>query len=130
MNKYLADTSFLSAFFNKEDANYSKARNMVREMRNEYLIVPSVVVAELSSFNKNVDLRELLIENAISTASEVSSFGDRDIMAYLTFRRYYQDNLTTIDSIILFSAIDRGAILLTLDKELKKKYEMVCENLF
>lgn len=130
MNKYLADTSFLSAFFNKEDANYSEARNMVREMRNEYLIVPSVVVAELSSFNKNVDLRELLIENAISTASEVSSFGDRDIMAYLTFRRYYQDNLTTIDSIILFSAIDRGATLLTFDKELKKKHEMVCENLF
>lgn len=130
MNKYLADTSFLSAFFNKEDANYSEARNMVKEMRNEYLIVPSVVVAELSSFNKNVDLRELLIENAISTASEVSSFGDRDVMAYLTFRRYYQDNLSTIDSIILFSAIDRGATLLTLDKELKKKYEMICENLF
>jgi predicted nucleic acid-binding protein len=130
MNKYLADTSFLSAFFNDEDVNYSKARDMVKDMRNEYLIIPSVVIAELSGFNRNFKLRELLIDNAISIASEVSSFGDRDIMAYLTFRRYYQDSLTTIDSIILFSSVDREATLLTLDKELKKKYEMVCENLF
>jgi predicted nucleic acid-binding protein len=130
MNKYLADTSFLSAFFNKGDVNYSKAREMVEEMRNEYLIVPSVVLAELSSFNKNVNLRELLIDKAVEVASEISSFGDRDIMSYLTFRRYYQDNLTTIDSIILYSSVDRGATLLTLDKELEKKYKMICENLF
>jgi len=130
MNKYLADTSFLSAFFNKRDVNYLKAREMVEDMRSEYLIVPSVVLAELSSFNKNVDLRELLIDKAVEVASEVSSFGDRDIMSYLTFRRYYQDNLTTIDSIILYSSVDRGATLLTLDKELEKKYKIVSENLF
>jgi predicted nucleic acid-binding protein len=125
MNKYLADTSFLSAFFNKGDVNYAKAREMVKDVRNEYLIIPSVVIAELSSFHLNFELRELLIEEAVGAASEISSFGDHNVIAYLTFRRYYQDNLKTIDSIILFSAIDRGAILLTFDKELKKKYESI-----
>ena len=130
MNRYLADTSFLSAFFNKEDANYSEARNMAAEMKEEYLIIPSVVIAELSGFSKSRDLRDNMIEYALSVASEISSFGEQNILPYLTFRRHYQDRLKTIDSIILFSAIDRGATLLTLDKELKKKYEMVCENLF
>jgi predicted nucleic acid-binding protein len=130
MNRYLADTSFLSAFFNKEDANYSEARNMAAEMKEEYLIIPSVVIAELSGFSKSRDLRDNMIEYALSVASEISSFGEHNIIPYLTFRRHYQDRLKTIDSIILFSAIDRGATLLTLDKELKKKYEMVCENLF
>jgi predicted nucleic acid-binding protein len=130
MNRYLADTSFLSAFFNKEDANYSEARNMAAEMKEEYLIIPSVVIAELSGFSKSRDLRDNMIEYALSVASEISSFGEQNIIPYLTFRRHYQDRLKTIDSIILFSAIDRGATLLTLDKELKKKYEMVCENLF
>jgi predicted nucleic acid-binding protein len=125
MNKYLADTSFLSAFFNKGDVNYAKAREMVKDVRNEYLIIPSVVIAELSSFHLNFELRELLIEEAVGAASEISSFGDHNVIAYLTFRRYYQDNLKTIDSIILFSAIDRGATLLTFDKELKKKYESI-----
>lgn len=130
MNRYLADTSFLSAFFNKEDANYSEARNIAAEMKEEYLIIPSVVIAELSCFSKNKNLRDNMIEYALSVASEISSFGEQNIIPYLTFRRYYQDRLKTLDSIILFSAIDRGATLLTLDKELKKKYKMVCENLF
>ena len=123
MNRYLADTSFLSAFFNKGDVNYEKAREMVKDVRNEYLIIPSVVIAELSSFHLNPDLKELLIEESIGVASEVSSFGDHNLFSYLSFRRFYQDNLKTIDSIILFTAIERGATLLTFDKVLKKKYE-------
>lgn len=130
MNRYLADTSFLSAFFNNEDVNYSKAREMVKDVKYEYLIIPSVVLAELSGFNRNPGLRELLLESAVSYASEISPFADQDIMAYLAFRRHFQDSLTTIDSIILYSSVDRDATLLTLDKELEKKYEMVCENMF
>jgi len=120
MKRYLADTSFLSALFNKDDVNHLNAKK----------IIPAVVIAELSGFNRDLDLRDLLIDNSMTLASEISSFGGENIIPYLTFRTYYQDRLKTLDSIILFSAIDRGATLLTFDKELKKKYEMVCENLF
>ncbi len=130
MNRYLVDTSFLSALFNKDDVNHLNAKKIAQEVKDEYFIIPTVVIAELSGFNKDSDLRDLLIDNSMTLASEISSFGAENIIPYLTFRRYYQDRLKTMDSIILFSAIDRGATLLTFDKELKKKYKMVCENVF
>jgi predicted nucleic acid-binding protein len=130
MKRYLGDTSFLSALFNKDDVNYLNAKKIAQEVKDEYFIIPAVVIAELSGFNRDLDLRDLLIDNSMTLASEISSFGGENIIPYLTFRTYYQDRLKTLDSIILFSAIDRGATLLTFDKELKKKYEMVCENLF
>jgi predicted nucleic acid-binding protein len=130
MKRYLADTSFLSALFNKDDINHLNAKKIAQEVKDEYFIIPAVVIAELSGFNRDLDLRDLLIDNSMTLASEISSFGAENIIPYLTFRTYYQDRLKTLDSIILFSAIDRGATLLTFDKELKKKYEMVCENLF
>lgn len=130
MKRYLADTSFLSALFNKDDVNHLNAKKIAQEVNDEYFIIPAVVIAELSGFTRDLDLRDLLIDNSMILASEILSFGVENMIPYLTFRTYYQDRLKTMDSIILFSAIDRGATLLTFDKELKKKYKMVCENLF
>lgn len=130
MSKYLADTSFLSALFNKGDVNHSKAKSMSEDILDEYLIIPAIVIAELSGLRRNRKLRELVLENSIHMASEVSSFGEHNIMEYLAFRDFYEDNLKTFDSIILFLAINRNSKLLSFDKDLNKKYEMVCENLF
>ena len=130
MSKYLADTSFLSAFLNKGDVNHLKAADIAKGILGEYLIIPAVVIAELSGFRRDRELRELVLENSIQMASEISSFGEHNVMEYLAFRDSYENSLKTFDSIILFLAISRNATLLTFDKKLKKKYEMVCKDLF
>ena len=89
MSKYLADTSFLSALFNKGDVNHSKAKSMSEDILDEYLIIPAIVIAELSGLRRNRKLRELVLENSIHMASEVSSFGEHNIMEYLAFRDFY-----------------------------------------
>lgn len=130
MSKYLADTSFLSALFNKRDVNHSKAKKISKDILEEYLIIPAIVIAELSGLRKNRKLRELVLENSIHMASEIPSFGEHNIMEYLSFRDLHEDNLKTFDSIILFLAINRNSKLLSFDKELNKKYEKISENLF
>ncbi len=52
MTSYLLDTSFISAFCNKDDANHKRAQEISKEIKVIYFIIPSIVVAELSSFHK------------------------------------------------------------------------------
>jgi predicted nucleic acid-binding protein len=56
MKRYLADTSFLGALFNKDDVNHLNAKKIAQEVKDEYFIIPAVVIAELSSFNSDLDL--------------------------------------------------------------------------
>lgn len=129
MSRYLADTSFLSSFFNSEDSNHQQALDFTATMQNEYLIIPSVVIAEMASFSRNKDLRDAMIGNVFNIAAEIFPLDENNIFDYLSFQESLVNNLTAIDSVVLFSALASGAELLTFDKELKKKYEMVCENL-
>jgi predicted nucleic acid-binding protein len=130
MSKYIVDTSFLSSFFNSKDSNHQKALDFTSEMHNEYLIIPSVVIAEMSSFAGNRNLRDAMIGSVFNMASEIFPLDERNIFDYLAFQESFPNNLTAIDSVILFSALARGGELLTFDKKLKKKYEMVSEDLF
>ena len=130
MNKYVVDTSFLSSFFNAKDSNHQQALDFAEIMHNEYLIVPSVVIAEMSSFASNRDLRDAMLGNVFNMASEIFPLDEDNIFDYLAFQESFTNNLTAIDSIVLFSALVSGGELLTFDKELKKKYKIVCENLF
>jgi predicted nucleic acid-binding protein len=55
---------------------------------------------------------------------------ENNIFDYLAFQENFTNNLTAIDSIVLFSALVSDGELLTFDKKLKKKYEMALEDLF
>jgi predicted nucleic acid-binding protein len=130
MSRYVVDTSFLSSFFNAKDSNHRKALDFTGTMNNEYLIIPSVVIAEVSSFTQNRNLRDAMLSNVFNLASEIFPLDEGNIFDYLVFQESFPNNLTAIDSVVLFSALARDADLLTFDKKLKKKYEMVCENFF
>lgn len=130
MNRYVVDTSFLSSFFNAKDSNHQQALDFTGTMHNEYLIIPSVVIAEMSSFASNRNLRDAMIDNVFNIASEIFPLDENNIFDYLAFQENFTNNLTAIDSIVLFSALVSDGELLTFDKKLKKKYEMALEDLF
>ncbi|MFA5633893.1 MAG: PIN domain-containing protein [Candidatus Dojkabacteria bacterium] len=120
----MVDTSFVSSFFNSEDINHSKALQLAKSIYSEYIIVPSVVIAELStSFSKNEDFTNLILENVFDIASEIFPLDESNIFDYLAFQKDRANNLKALDSIILYSALVSDAELLTFDKKLKRKYK-------
>jgi predicted nucleic acid-binding protein len=124
MKRYVVDTSFVSSFFNSEDINHSKALQLAKSIYSEYIIVPSVVIAELStSFSKNEDFTNLILENVFDIASEIFPLDESNIFDYLAFQKDRANNLKALDSIILYSALVSDAELLTFDKKLKRKYK-------
>ncbi len=124
MKRYVVDTSFVSSFFNSEDINHSKALQLAKSIYSEYIIVPSVVIAELStSFSKNEDFTNLILENIFDIASEIFPLDESNIFDYLAFQKDRANNLKALDSIILYSALVNHAELLTFDKKLKRKYK-------
>jgi len=122
MTSYLLDTSFISAFCNKDDANHKKAQGISKEIKDGYFIIPSVVVAELSSFNKNLDFRNLAVETSLNIASEIASVTSENILIYVSFVQEFLCNLKAVDSMILFLSIENDAKLLTFDKRLGKEF--------
>lgn len=122
MSKYVVDTSFLVSFFNDKDLNHDKALEFMSTMYYEYLIIPSVVIAELASLTKNKKLRDLIIENVFNITSEICSLNEGNIFEYLSFRQSFDLNLRAVDSIILFSAVQGDVELLTFDEDLIKEY--------
>lgn len=124
MKRYVVDTSFVSSFFNSEDINHSKALQLAKSIYSEHIIVPSVVIAELStSFSKNEDFTNLILENVFDIASEIFPLDESNIFDYLAFQKDRVNNLKALDSIILYSALVSDAELLTFDKKLKRKYK-------
>lgn len=122
MSRYVVDTSFLLSFFNNKDFNHEKALEFMSTMYYEYLIIPSVVIAELASFTKNKQFRDLILENVFNVASEVCSLNEGNIFEYLSFRESFSNSLKAMDSIILFTAIERDAEILTFDKDMIREY--------
>ena len=129
MTSYLLDTSFLSAFCNKDDANHKKAQEISKEIKDGYFIIPSVVVAELSSFNKNLDFRNLAVETSLNIASEIASVTSENILIYVSFVQEFLCNLKAVDSMILFLSIENDAKLLTFDKRLEKEFTEVSKKI-
>jgi len=122
MTSYLLDTSFISAFCNKDDANHKRAQEISKEIKDGYFIIPSVVVAELSSFYKNLDFRNLVVETSLDIASEIASVTSENILIYVSFVQEFLCNLKAVDSMILFLSIENDAKLLTFDKRLGKEF--------
>ena len=122
MTSYLLDTSFISAFCNKDDANHKRAQEISKEIKDGYFIIPSIVVAELSSFHKNLDFRNLVVETSLDIASEIASVTSENILIYVSFVQEFFCNLKAVDSMILFLSIENDAKLLTFDKRLGKEF--------
>lgn len=130
MISYLLDTSFISAFCNKDDANYEKAQKIFKGIKDEYFIIPSVVVAELSSFYKNLEFRNFAVKTSLDIASEIASVTSENILIYVSFVQEFLCNLKAVDSIILFLSIENDAKLLTFDKKLEKEFTEISKKIF
>ena len=91
----------------------SKALQLAKSIYSEHIIVPSVVIAELStSFSKNEDFTNLILENVFDIASEIFPLDESNIFDYLAFQKDRANNLKALDSIILYSALVNHACLL------------------
>ncbi len=123
MNKYVFDTSFLVSLFNDQDINHQKAKDTAQDIKNEYVLVPFVVIAEIMSHTKNPRLRRLVLEKTMEIVSEVFFLTRDDLEKYIQFTYSLGNVFTAIDSIILYSAISTDSELITLDKKLNKLYK-------
>ena len=128
MKSYLLDTSFISAFCNKDDTNYEKAQEISKGIKDGYFIIPSVVVAELSSFYKNLEFRDLAVKTSLDIASEIASVTSENILIYVSFVQEFLNNLKAVDSIILFLSIENDAQLLTFDEKLGKEFAEISKR--
>jgi len=125
MSRYVIDTCFVSSLFNSEDVNHKKASDIAKVIYSDHLIIPSVVISELSCFTKNTRLKDTILENIFNIVSEIFPLDESNIFEYLSFQENFPNPLTAIDSIILFTSVINDAELLTFDKELKKNFESI-----
>ena len=120
MNGYVLDTSFLSAFYNTKDVNHKEALEMSRNIDVGNLLIPIIVIAELANFKKNEKFRRLLLKEAMNIASEIPSLDENDLEEYLSFIENLPNNMTAIDSMILFLSVKYNAVLVSFDKKMMK----------
>ncbi|HNR53009.1 MAG TPA: PIN domain-containing protein [Candidatus Dojkabacteria bacterium] len=120
MNGYVLDTSFLSAFYNTKDVNHKEALEMSRNIDVGNLLIPIIVIAELANFKKNEKFRRLLLKEAMNIASGIPSLDENDLEEYLSFIENLPNNMTAIDSMILFLSVKYNAVLVSFDKKMMK----------
>lgn len=120
MNGYILDTSFLSAFYNTKDVNHKEALEMSKHIDVGNLLIPFIVIAELANFKRNEKFRRLLLKEAMSIASEIPSLDENDLEEYLPFIENLPNNMTAIDSMILFLSVKYNAVLVSFDKKMMK----------
>jgi len=120
MNGYILDTSFLSAFYNTKDVNHKEALEMSKHIDVGNLLIPIIVIAELANFKQNEKFRRLLLKEAMSIASGIPSLDENDLEEYLPFIENLPNNMTAIDSMILFLSVKYNAVLVSFDKKMMK----------
>ena len=120
MNGYVLDTSFLSAFYNTKDVNHKEALEMSKNIDVGNLLIPIIVIAELANFKKNEKFRRLLLKEAMNIASGIPSLDENDLEEYLSFIENLPNNMTAIDSMILFLSVKYNAVLVSFDKKMMK----------
>jgi len=120
MNGYVLDTSFLSAFYNTKDVNHKEALEMSKHIDVGNLLIPIIVIAELANFKQNEKFRRLLLKEAMSIASGIPSLDENDLEEYLPFIENLPNNMTAIDSMILFLSVKYNAVLVSFDKKMMK----------
>ena len=120
MNGYVLDTSFLSAFYNTKDVNHKEALEISKNIDVGNLLIPFIVIAELANFKQNEKFRRLLLKEAMNIASGIPSLDENDLEEYLPFIENLPNNMTAIDSMILFLSVKYNAVLVSFDKKMMK----------
>ena len=120
MNGYVLDTSFLSALYNTKDVNHKEALEISKNIDVGNLLIPIIVIAELANFKKNEKFRRLLLKEAMNIASGIPSLDENDLEEYLPFIENLPNNMTAIDSMILFLSVKYNAQLVSFDKKMMK----------
>ena len=123
MNKYTFDTSFIVSLLNDKDSNHKKAKDIAKTINNDYIIIPSVVIAEIMNYTKNKKFRDVILENTMEILSEISFLDMENLDDYIKFRYSIENALTATDSIILYSTISTNSKLITFNKKLDNLYK-------
>lgn len=123
MKKYTLDTNFIVSLLNDKDSNHQKALGIAATMHNDYIIIPSVVIAEIMSYTKNKKLRDVVLKNTMKALSEIFFLDLENLDDYIKFRYSVESVLTALDSIVLYSTISTDSKLITFDKKLDNLYK-------
>jgi len=118
MNGYILDSSFLSAFCNKDDSNHDVALEIAKNFNiSSPILIPVVVFAEISRI-PFANLREKTLKICLDTVDYVLELEETEILDYLDFSKYLPKSCTAIDSLLLYFASSYGCKLITFDKGL------------
>jgi predicted nucleic acid-binding protein len=123
MRRYTLDTNFIVSLLNEKDSNHKKAKEIAKTINNDYILIPSVVIAEIMSYTKNKKFRDTVLNNTMKILSEIFFLNLDNLEEYVQFRSDFDSSLTAIDSIILYSAISTNSKLITFDKKLDNLYK-------
>jgi predicted nucleic acid-binding protein len=123
MNRYVLDTNFIVSLLNDKDVNHQKAKEIAATIKDSYITIPFVVIAEIMSYSKNKKLRDVVLESTLEIMSEIFFLSDENIDEYIHFTYKLNRSFTAIDSIVLYCALNTESELITLDKKLKKLYK-------
>jgi len=118
MNGYILDTSFLSAFCNKDDSNHDIALEITKSFNTSLpILIPVVVFAEISRI-PFANLRERTLKICLDTVDCVLELEETEVLEYIYFSKYLPKSCTAIDSLLLYFASLYGCKLITFDKGL------------
>lgn len=128
--KYLFDSSFIVALFNPNDSQHSKARKEYEKLqnkRNSFLLHPLVFVETVNVLKMKVT--QQILEKSQQLLLDPTYFHYEDVVLTYTsddpslslFNK--KNNLSLIDSTILYYCIEKNLNLITFDKDLASVYK-------
>ncbi|MFM1797513.1 MAG: hypothetical protein RL733_1294 [Actinomycetota bacterium] len=119
-----ADTSWLIALLNPEDAHHTRALKELDELNS----APSVSAFALAELLVNFELNEAVdIESTLTTLkSSLSSIVNLDSDIAIKSAQIRSNNKITLgDAIIIATALSEKSKLLTFDKNMRSVYERI-----
>lgn len=125
MQKYVLDTSFLSALINQNDIHHERALDTYKALAEEsYFIISSIVIVELITGIKRFSPRkiEALIDLCFKISDRVDYIDMGFLKDFIDFAQNTKRLITPIDNIIICNAIKEDADIISFDRQLIKVY--------
>ncbi len=124
--EFVLDTSFISSLLDASDVNHDQAQIVATNLpAKSRLLIPSVVIAELATYNRDKKQSKHNVEVAIDMATEIIDFRKQEIEKYKGLIFPLKTSVTAVDSIILYLAHKLNATLITFDKKLENLFREV-----
>lgn len=125
-SKVVLDTSFLSSLLIEDDDNYSKALLIYKtQIINSDIIIPMQAKAELFVMKRDLAPLDKIIRFLNLFNYKTDFINAKQELQLIDFIEKYDPSLKSGDLMILFSAFNNEAELITFDKKLKQEFQRI-----